>query len=113
MQAIEIARRMAELGNAAQACRAYTLAIHENNGADPALDMEAAVYLLQSGGDYRVAYICFQRLYNQGCFAEDCLAIMTEAFYAPNVKEQESRYRRNCKLQNRYPYQFRKDFPAF
>ena len=113
MEAIEIARRMAELGNAAQACRAYTLAIHENNGTDPAQDMEAAVYLLQSGGDYKVSYTCFQRLYNQGCFAEDCLSIMTEAFYTPNVKEQEGRYRRNCKLLNRYPYLFRKDFPAF
>ena len=113
MQAIEIARRMAELGNAAQACRAYTLAIRENDGTDPAIDMEAAVYLLQSGGDYRVAYTCFQRLYNAGQFREDCLAIMTEAFYAPNVKEQVGRYQRNCKLLSKYPYLFRKDFPAF
>lgn len=113
MQAIEIARRMAELGNVKDACEAYRLAIHENSGADPAQDMEAAVYILQEGGNYKVAYTCFVDLYNRGCFAEDCLAILTEAFYAPNEKDRQIRYERNCKLLSKYPYLFRKDFPAF
>lgn len=52
-------------------------------------------------------------LYNRGQFQEDCLAIMTEAFYAPNVKEQQARYERNCKLLSKYPYLFQKDFPEF
>ena len=113
MQAIEIARRMAELGNPEKACEAYSLAIHENNGADPAQDMEAAVFILQSGWNYKTAYTCFVDLYNRGCFQEDCLSIMTEAFYAPNFKEQRTCYQRNCKLLDKYPYLFRKDFPDF
>ena len=52
-------------------------------------------------------------LYNRGHFQEDCLGILTEAFYAPNVKEQQSRYERNCKLLGKYPYLFRRDFPEF
>ena len=113
MNAIEIARRLAELGETEKACGAYNLAIQENNGADPAQDMEAAVYILQEGGDYKLPYTCFMDLYKRGCFAEDCLAIMTEAFYLPNVKEQQSRYERNRKLLSKYPYLFRRDFPAF
>ena len=113
MQAIEIARRLAELGEAERACEAYTLAIHENSGADPAQDMEAAVYILQEGGNYKVAYTCFVKLYDRGCFREDCLSILTQAFYLPNEKERRVRYERNCKLLSRYPYLFRKDFPDF
>jgi len=113
MESIEIARRMAELGDTEEACKAYSLAIHENNGADPAQDMESAVYILQEGGNYKVSYTCFVDLYNRGCFAQDCLAIMTEAFYTPNVKDLQTRYERNCKLLGRYPYLFRRDFPAF
>ena len=113
MTAIEIARRMAELGEPAKAREAYSLAIHENAGADPAQDMEAALYILQAGGNYKTSYTCFVDLYNRGHFQEDCLSILTEAFYAPNVKEQQSRYERNCKLLGKYPYLFRRDFPEF
>lgn len=113
MQAIEIARRMAELGNREAACKAYSLAIHENAGADPAQDMEAAVYLLQEGGSYKAAYTCFVDLYSRGYFKEDCLGILTEAFYTPNEKDLRVRYERNCKLLSKYPYLFRKDFIDF
>ena len=113
MRAIEIARRMVELGSYEDACRAYTLAIHESAGQAPAEEMEAALYLLQTGGSYKSAYTCFRDLYNRGFYREDCLNIMTEAFYKPNVKTLRSRYERNCKLLERYPYLFRKDFPDF
>ena len=111
MRAIEIARRMVELGSYEDACKAYTLAIHESEA--PAEEMEAALYLLQTGGSYKAAYTCFLNLYNRGFCREDCLGIMTEAFYKPNEKALRSRYERNCKLLERYPYLFRKDFPAF
>lgn len=113
MTAIEIARRMAELNRPQEAQNAYRLAIYENKGQDPAQDMEAAVYILQSGGDYRLPYTIFQRLYNQGQFREDCLSIVTEAFYQPNIKMLRAAYAQNCKLLKQYPYLFRKDFPAF
>ena len=113
MTAIEIARRMAELGQTKDACKAYSLAIHENKGANPALDMEAALYLLQQGHSYQTAFVCFAGLYNQECFQEDCLSILTEAFYIPNIKEQQTRYERNRALLKKYPYIFRTDFPEF
>lgn len=71
MEAIEIARKLAELGQTKEACRAYALAIHQDDGQDPAGQLEAAAYILQAGGDYRVSYTCFRKLYNQGHFRED------------------------------------------
>lgn len=112
MNAIEIARRMAELGSTEDARQAYTLALRSGEIA-PEEEMEAAVYILQSGGDYKVAYTCFCGLYERGFFREDCLSIMTAAFYEPNIKLLKSRYEKNCRALAKYPYLFRKDFPSF
>ena len=112
MNTLEIARRMAELGNEPEACRAYTLALQEG-GLVPKEELEAALYILQTEGDYKVAYTCFRSLYDRGLFREDCFTIITQAFYEPNVKLQKSRYEKNCKALSRYPYLFRKDFPSF
>lgn len=111
MNTIEIARRLAELGQAEEARTAYLLVLEQSQ--DPAEKMEGAVYILQSGGDYKISYTCFRDLYNQGYFREELLPLMTEAFYVPNVKLLKNRYERNCKLLARYPYLFRRDFPAF
>ncbi len=111
MRAIEIARKLAGLGQSQEACRAYTLSVREEG--DPIERMEAAAYILQNGGDYRVSYSCFTGLYNEGCFREDILPLMNAVFYEPNVKQLKSRYERNCKLLGRYPYLFRKDFVPF
>lgn len=113
MTAIEIARKMAGLGQAKDACQAYNLAINENDGQDPAMELEAAAYILQNGGDYKVSYTCFRDLYNRGCFQEQILPLMTAVFYEPNEKIMRTRYERNCKLLEKYPYIFRRDFPAF
>lgn len=113
MQAIEIARRMAELGQTKDAVTAYNLALHQEAGKDPAVEMEAALYLLQHGGDYKVSYSIFVKLHRQGIFRDDCLSLMTQAFYTPNVKLLKSRYESNCKLLAKYPYLFRKDFLDF
>ena len=112
MNAIEIARRMADLGSAEDACQAYTLALR-SGGLAPEEEMEAAVYILQSGGDYKVAYTCFCSLYGRGLFREDCLSIMTTAFYEPNLEALKSQYETNCRALAQYPYLFRKDFPPF
>ncbi|MCI9037135.1 MAG: hypothetical protein HFF80_05185 [Oscillospiraceae bacterium] len=112
MQAIEIARRMAELGNMEDARNAWFLALQEG-GLPPEDELEAAVCLLQFGGNYQAAYTTFLSLYKRGCFCEECLGIMTTAFYEPNIKELRGRYERNVKLLKKYPYLFRKDFPDF
>ena len=113
MTTIELARRMAELGEQEDACQAYHIAIQQNQGQDLDQDMEAAVYILRNGGDYKISYTCFRNLYNQGYHREDLLPLMTAVFYEPNIKLLSGRYERNCKLLAKYPYLFRKDFLPF
>lgn len=111
---IEIARRLAELGQTEDALRAYTLAIgDEENRPAPEERLEGAVYLLQFGGSYRAAYTTLVQLHQEGCFQEDILSLLTAIFYAPNESTMRNRYERNCKLLRKYPYFFRQDFPAF
>ena len=112
MQTIDLARRCAELGAADEASNAYVLAIHQG-GLIPEERLEAAVYLLRMGRNYRIAYTQFAQLYNEGQFRDECLDIMTQAFYAPNVKLLKSRYEKNCAALKKYPYLFRTDFPQF
>ena len=112
MQTIDIARRCAELNAVADANNAYVVALHQG-GLAPEERMEAAVYLLRMGGDYKVAYTQFTALYSEGQFQAECLDIMTQAFYEPNVKPMKNRYEKNCAALAKYPYLFRKDFPKF
>ncbi len=111
MQAIDIARRMAELGQQKEACQAYTLAMAGNQ--KPEELFEAALYILQFGGNYQVAYDALLKLCTFQDFAQDAFGILTEAFYQPNEKQLKTRYEKNCKLLKKYPYLFRQDFPAF
>ena len=69
MEAIEIARKLAALGSTEDACDAYSLVIHQKE--DPAAELEAAAYILQSGGNYKVSYTCFLDLYQRGHFREE------------------------------------------
>lgn len=112
MDALQIARRMAELNRPKEAAQAYTLALHQGSLA-PQEELEAAAWLLQSGENYQAAYTTFYNLYNRNLFRDDCLSIMTGAFYDPNVKPQKNRYEKNCAALRKYPYLFRRDFPAF
>lgn len=113
MRAIEVARRLAALEQREDACQAYMLAIRETGDEVPEEEMEAAVYILQAGGNYKISYTSFCNLYNRKYFQQDILLIMTKAFYEPNVKLLKSRYEKNCRLLKKYPYLFRKDFLPF
>lgn len=112
MTAIERARRFAEMGRVEDALNAYTAALRQETAA-PEERLEAACAVFQYGGDYKIAYDAFLALYREGNFVQDIRAILDEAFYLPNVKQQEKRYKKNCKLLKSYPYLFKKDFPAF
>lgn len=112
MTALEIARAFAEMGQSEDASRAYALVARDDSAA-PEERLEAAMYLLQAGGDYKAAYDCMLELYAGGSFREDILGVLTEAFYEPNTVDLKSRYERNVKLLSKYPYLFRKDFLAF
>lgn len=111
--ALEIARRMVELDQQEHAVTAYTLALGEVRGKDPDVELEAALYLFQHGGNYKVAYDVFLSLYQRSFRKPELLSLMTEAFYRPNVKLLKSRYEKNCRLLAKYPYLFRKDFLPF
>ena len=115
MRALEIARKLAQLNETEKACQAYTLVLHDRDSLDPAVELEAALHILQfgSGDSYKISYTVFRDLYNQGFCKEDILQIMDGAFYAPNLKLMQTRYRKNCALLEKYPYIFRKDFLKF
>jgi len=111
MTALEIARKLAAAGEAADAVNAYALSLQSQG--DHAARMEAACYILQNGGDYRISYTVFRQLYQEGYCREDILDLMSKVFYEPNIKRLRTRYERNCRRLAKYPYLFRKDFLPF
>ena len=102
--ALDIARRMAELGERSHAVTAYTLALADARDRQPETELEAALYLFENGGNYKVAYDAFRSLYRRGFQRETLLELMTQAFYQPNIKLLKSRYEKNCRLLRKYPY---------
>ena len=112
METIEIARKLAHLGAVEDANQAYFLAV-QNGGLEPPEEFEAALYLLQNKGDYRISYTSFVRLYNQGWYQKDILALVDKVFYEPNIRLLKNRYERNCRMLSKYPYMFRTAFPDF
>lgn len=113
MSPIEVARKLAAFGQAKDACKAYELALMEEQEPGPDEKMEAALFVLQFGGDYRLAYMAFLELNHGGEYAEDTRNVMREAFYLPNEKLLRSHYEKNCKALKKYPYLFRDDFVPF
>ena len=113
MDTIEIARRLAELGQTEEAQAAYSLVLQEAAERNPELELEAASYLFFSQGNYQVAYTAFVSLYNRGFYQTELMDLMTQAFYLPNAEDQKKRYARNCADLAKYPYLFREDFPDF
>lgn len=112
MTPIEIARKLAEYRQTEDAQKAYTLVLQEQDRT-PEDEMEAASYIFFSQGEYQVAYTTFISLYNRGYFQKELLDLMTQAFYFPNLKEQQRRYRENREHLVSYPYLFQKTFPEF
>ena len=113
MDTIEIARRLAELGQTEEAQAAYSLVLQEAAERNPELELEAASYLFFSQGNYQLAYTAFVSLYNRGFYQTELMDLMTQAFYLPNAEDQKKRYARNCAALAKYPYLFREDFPDF
>lgn len=112
MQPIEIARRMAELGQKEDAQKAYTVALTKEELA-PMERFEAASYIFFSQGNYKTAYTALVSLYNEGHFRDEVMDLLAQAFYQPNEDELRQRYAENCAALAAYPYFFRADFPDF
>ena len=79
--ALDIARRMAELGEHGHAVTAYTLALADAHDCQPDTELEAALYILEHGGNYKVAYDAFQSLYSRGFQRETLLELMTQGTF--------------------------------
>ena len=112
MKPIELARKMSALQEREKAQSAY-LDVLRQEDKTPEEELEAAVYLFCSGADYRAPFFTLISLYNRGESKEDCLSILTQGFYDPNKKQMKRQYEKNCKLLEKYPYLFRKDFLPF
>ena len=113
MRTIELARKLAELGQKADAQNGYYLALQENKDLTPNEELEAASYLFFSQWDYKLPFTIFISLYNRGEFQAELMNLILQGFYFPNVQKQQKRYERNCRALSRYSYFFRKEFPKF
>ena len=91
MQPIEIARRMAELGQKEDAQKAYTVALTKEKLA-PMERFEAASYIFFSQGEYKTAYTALVALYNEGHFRDEVMNLLAQAFYQPNEDELRQRF---------------------
>ncbi|MBQ9347925.1 MAG: hypothetical protein IJT94_11425, partial [Oscillibacter sp.] len=79
----------------------------------PLETIEAAVFLLESGGKYQTAYDAFLSLYAAGQYREEILHILLDAFHTPNVKDLRKRYEKNGKALRKYPWLFHSGMPSF
>ncbi len=113
MTTIEMAKRLAQLGQAEKAREGFELALRTQEELSPADKMEAALFVLHFGGEYKIAYRALLELNHEGVYREETAGIMTEAFYQPNQKLLRSHYENNCKQLKKYKYFFRNDFLPF
>ena len=97
MEPIDVARRLVSLGETEDAVKAYELVLRAQNVVTADEKMEAALFVLQFSGEYRYSYLAFLELCKESQYANDAMAIMTEAFYEPNKKLLRSHYENNCK----------------
>ena len=113
MRTIELARKLAEMGQKEDAQKGYFLALQNKENLEPKEELEAASYLFFSKWDYKLSFTIFVSLYNRGLFQTELMELMTQAFYLPNVQKLKKRYERNCRALSRYPYFFHQEFPLF
>lgn len=113
MRTIELARKLAEMGQKEDAQKGYFLALQNKEDLEPKEELEAASYLFFSKWDYKLPFTIFVSLYNRGLFQTELMDLITQAFYLPNVQKLKKRYERNCRALSRYPYFFHQEFPLF
>ena len=113
MRTIELARKLAEMGQKEDAQKGYFLALQKEEDLEPKEELEAASYLFFSKWDHKLPFSIFISLYNRGFFQAELMNLMQQAFYLPNVQKQKKQYERNGRALSKYPYFFHQEFPAF
>ena len=109
---VELGHVLMEMGRVEDAREAFGIALADPASA-PEEVLDAAVGLLQAEGDYARAYDALLSLHRAGALRDQVLSVLGEAFYRPNEADLRARYRESRKLLKKYPYLFRKGFPAF
>ena len=112
MRTIELARKLAEMGQKEDAQKGYFLALQKED-LEPKEELEAASYLFFSKWDHKLPFSIFVSLYNRGFFQAELMNLMQQAFYLPNLQKQKKQYERNGRALSKYPYFFHQEFPAF
>ena len=110
MRTIELARKLAEMGQKEDAQKGYFLALQKEEDLEPKEELEAASYLFFSKWDHKLPFSVFVSLYNRGFFRAELMNLMQQAFYLPNVQKQKKQYERNCRALGKYPYFFHGGF---
>ncbi|RHT73987.1 hypothetical protein DW741_02925 [Ruminococcaceae bacterium AM28-23LB] len=110
MRTIELARKLAEMGQKEDAQKGYFLALQKEEDLEPKEELEAASYLFFSKWDHKLPFSVFVSLYNRGFFRAELMNLMQQAFYLPNVQKQKKQYERNCRALGKYPYFFHEGF---
>lgn len=110
MRTIELARKLAEMGQKEDAQKGYFLALQKEEDLEPKEELEAASYLFFSKWDHKLPFSVFVSLYNRGFFRAELMNQMQQAFYLPNVQKQKKQYERNCRALGKYPYFFHEGF---
>ena len=113
MTKLELARNCAKIGDTENAVIAYEMALKKSDHSDLMTDMECAAFILQNNGDYKLAYKNFINLYNNKFMQQEVFAVLTGAFYFPNLDNQRKLYDKNTAALNKYPYILKKEFPSF
>lgn len=110
MRTIELARKLAEMGQKEDAQKGYFLALQKEEDLEPKEELEAASYLFFSKWEHKLPFSVFVSLYNRGFFRAELMNLMQQAFYLPNVQKQKKQYERNCRALGKYPYFFHEGF---
>ena len=110
MRTIELARKLAEMGQKEDAQKGYFLALQKEEDLEPKEELEAASYLFFSKWEHKLPFSVFVSLYNRGFFRAELMNLMQQAFYLPNVQKQKKQYERNCRALSKYPYFFHDGF---
>ena len=92
MRTIELARKLAEMGQKEDAQNGYFLALQKEEDLEPKEELEAASYLFFSKWDHKLPFSVFVSLYNRGFFRAELMNLMQQAFYLPNVQKQKKQY---------------------
>lgn len=105
-KSLEIARRLSELGELDKAREAYILAISENDHNSPILDLEAAMFLLLTKSELKIAYTLLVYLHKAGHYRNEIMQAMIENCYAAALTGIAKQYRKNQNAIAQYKYTF-------